>query len=72
MVTWILANFAERENMGILEFFVEIFDFLLKITAVMMVLFVAALIVITDESVNSKRILLAIALVIGSMYFIFS
>ncbi len=58
--------------MGILEFFVEIFDFLLKITAVMMVLFVAALIVITDESVNSKRILLAIALVIGSMYFIFS
>lgn len=58
--------------MGILEFFLEIFDFLLKITAVMMVLFVAALIVITDESVNSKRILLAIALVIGSMYFIFS
>ena len=58
--------------MGILEFFVEIFDFLLKITAVMMVLFVATLIVITDESVNSKRILLAIALVIGSMYFIFS
>ena len=58
--------------MGILEFFVEIFDFLLKITAVMMVLFVAALIVITDESVNSKRILLAIVLVIGSIYFIFS
>lgn len=62
--------------MGILEFFIELFvvmfDFLLKFYAVMMVSLVAVLIVIADEKPNLKRVLLAIALELGSMYFIFS
>ena len=62
--------------MGILEFFIELFvamfDFLLKFSAVMMVSLVAVLIVIADEKPNLKRVLLAIALELGSMYFIFS
>ena len=62
--------------MGILEFFIELFvvmfDFLLKFSAVMMVSLVAVLIVIADEKPNLKRVLLAIAFELGSMYFIFS
>ena len=62
--------------MGILEFFIELFvvmfNFLLKFSAVMMVSLVAVLIVIADEKPNLKRVLLAIALELGSMYFIFS
>ena len=62
--------------MGVLEFFIELFvvmfDFLLKFSAVMMVSLVAVLIAIADEKPNLKRVLLAIALELGSMYFIFS
>ena len=62
--------------MGIFEFFVEFFlgalDFLLKFSAVTFVSFVSVMIVITDEAAKLKRVVLAIALEIGSIYFMFS
>ena len=64
-ITWILANFAERENMGILEF-------ILKIVVVIAVSVVAYRMVQPPANVlDDAHPILALILELGAIYFIF-